>query len=277
MYKYCVVLSVLMAGFSVGVGLRLDTCPDSKVLNKHVNEVKRVQKSVRSVFSKVLNDSIISNASLSSEEVYERIATRVRVSATSSGFVRFQEAVSEVTVAKLDACSSTRRYYHYSFYISMLTKRFSSINLTDAKSVSLARKYYGELLCIQDHLLFYHHRKKRSVGPFTSLTNFFDCLDVTQLSTIFGVNVRTEDTPTLAFVVDDTGSMGDEIASVKRIIRSFIRTERDVPFAYILTTFNDPQSGIYTVIILIMYVLVCNVFTRHSNSCSTNIFSQQPK
>ncbi|XP_065907794.1 cell adhesion molecule DSCAM-like isoform X2 [Dysidea avara] len=38
--------------------------------------------------------------------------------------------------------------------------------------------------------------------------------------------------------------MGDEISSVQRLIRSFIRTERTNALAYILTTFNDPDVGV---------------------------------
>ena len=60
------------------------------------------------------------------------------------------------------------------------------------------------------------------------------------MATIFGFGVFSEVPPTLAFVVDDTGSMGGEISSVQRLIHSFIKTERSEPLAYILTTFNDP-------------------------------------
>ena len=246
MYKYYLLLPVLMTGLSMVIGAPFfsNTCPNRRVLRRRLNEVKAVQKSVRSVFSNALNDSTIANASLSSEEVYKHIATRVGVFATPSGFVRFKEAISEVAVAKLDACSSTKNYYHYSIYISKLTNQFLSVSLTDAKSISLARKYYGELLCIQDHLLYFHHRKKRSDSSSRSLDNFFNCLDGKEdLGMLFGIFIvnRIElPRPTLAFVVDNTGSMSQEISSVQWLIRSFIKAERDIPFMYILTTFNDP-------------------------------------
>ena len=64
------------------------------------------------------------------------------------------------------------------------------------------------------------------------------------MATIFGVGVFSEVPPTLAFVVDDTGSMGAEISAVQKLIRSFIKTERSEPLAYILTTFNDPGMQI---------------------------------
>ena len=237
MCKCHLLLSALLTSFSIVVGL--STCPTKEFLEDRIEAVETVKTSVRSVFSKVLNDSTIANASLSSEEVYEHIATSIGVSATPSGFAQFQEAVSEITVAKLDACSTTDESKITSGYISELTKRF--IMLTDAKNISLARAVYGELLCIQDLLSSSDKsRKKRQGDPSDLLEAFFDSLDGKRMSTIFGIGVFNEIPPTLAFVVDDTGSMGSEISSVQRLIRSFIKTERNEPLYYILTTFNDP-------------------------------------
>ena len=227
----------LVIGFSIVAGL--PTCPTDSFIEERVEAVEAVQTSVRNVFSKVLNDSTIANDSLSSEEVYEHITTKVGVSATPTGFVQFQEAVSEVIVAKLDACSKIDESKITTDYISELTKRF--ITLTDAKNVSLAREVYGKLLCIQDLLSpSDKSRKRRQSDPSDLLGTFFDSLDGKRMATIFGIGIFNEDPPTLAFVVDDTGSMGSEISSVRRLIRSFIKTERSEPLAYILTTFNDP-------------------------------------
>ena len=50
-----------------------------------------------------------------------------------------------------------------------------------------------------------------------------------------------EDTiPTLAFVVDDTGSMGGEISAVKDLIKAIIKAEKSSVYYYILGTINDP-------------------------------------
>ena len=74
------------------------------------------------------------------------------------------------------------------------------------------------------------------------LEAFFNSLDGERLATIFVYLTfdLNDPVPTLAFVVDDTGSMGTEISSVQSLICSFIATERSEPLAYILTTFNDP-------------------------------------
>lgn len=234
-FSYNLLLLVSVTAFSIVTGL--PTCPTESFIEERAEAVEAVQASVRNVFSKVLNDSTIANDSLSSEEVYEHIATSVGLPATPSGFVHFQEAVSEIIVAKLDACSKIDESRITAEYISELTKRF--IALTDANNISLAREVYGELLCIQDLLSPSDKSRKRRQGdPSDLLDAFFDSLDGERLAAIFLVPLFEE--PTLAFVVDDTGSMGAEISSVQRLIRSFIKTERTNPIAYILTTFNDP-------------------------------------
>ena len=47
---------------------------------------------------------------------------------------------------------------------------------------------------------------------------------------------------TLIFVIDTTGSMGDEINAAKAIAKQIINTERDYEVDYILSPFNDPSK-----------------------------------
>lgn len=269
-YLRCVssfsLLLLLVASCSTVAGM--STCPSDEFVEERVEEAKSVQASVRSVFSKVLNDSTIANDSLSSMEVYEHIATSVGIPATPTGFVQFQEAISEVTVAKVDACSTIDESNITKDYVSELTKHF--IVLTDAKNVSLAREVYGKLLCIKDLLLpGDKSRRKRQEDPIELLEAFFDSLDGTRVATIFGIGLFNEIPPTLAFVVDTTGSMGDEINSVRTLIHSFIKTERSEPLAYILATFNDP--GIEAKYMFVIIVLLYRCW------CTTEVFCKQFK
>ena len=68
-------------------------------------------------------------------------------------------------------------------------------------------------------------------------------MNATQLEQLIFAYDLESPPPTLAFVVDNTGSMWDEIDAVKDIILSFTKTERNRPIAYILITFNDPLEG----------------------------------
>ena len=124
------------------------------------------------------------------------------------------------------------------FVLSLQSRHLLLPNLSEQ-----VYKSYGKLLCLQELLLGKDATKSRrdlrtEPGP---LKDFFDSLNGNQLETIFGYDpIHPDLKPTLAFAVDDTGSMHDEIESVKKLIYSFIKTERSDSHAYILTTFNDP-------------------------------------
>ena len=229
----------------VGIVTGLPPCPSESFLGERTEAAESVQASVRDVFSELLNDTVISNSSLSTMEVYEHIASQVGVTASSNGFVRFQEAISEITAARFDACSASGKQKVKVEDISKLTASFAT--LVDAGNISQAREVYGKLLCLYDQLSAASDEgsARRQGDPSAWLEAFFDSLDADRVATIFGIiDMITKEAPTLAFVVDDTGSMGAEIKSVQRLIHSFIKTERSEPLFYILTTFNDPSMCI---------------------------------
>ena len=68
---------------------------------------------------------------------------------------------------------------------------------------------------------------------------FFASLTLTRIGICFGL---AQQVYTVAFVVDDTGSMGEEIAHVQRLITDFVRSGAASPSHYILTSFNDPSE-----------------------------------
>ena len=198
------------------------------------------KESVREVFSRVLMDPTLSDDDLSDKEVYEQITDSLKVSSSPAGFRQFQEAVSEIASATFRACAAPEESRVRPDDIPDLTKRF--FTLSDAGDINEARKVYGTLLCLRSLLSPADDGKKvkRQGDSFDELEDFFDSLDSDRITTIFGIVLFSPVPPTLAFVVDDTGSMSAEISSVQRLIRSFIKTERSEPLAYILTTFNDP-------------------------------------
>lgn len=241
----CIIILVLLdvgAGFSV--------CPSDDMVEERMEATETVRESIIVIFSNVLNTSVNStggNSSLTNMDVYERIATSVNATVSPSGFVRFEEAVSEIAAATYSACSGPEESRVQPDDIPQLAQRF--FNLTSTGNISQAREVYGKLLCLQRILTEESHvRKKREDKTDIELINeFFDMLEGHPeiVSSLFGL---TDEQmfgllPTLAFVVDDTGSMSGEISAVQRLIFSFLSVERTNPIAYILTTFNDP--GIY--------------------------------
>jgi len=201
-----------------------------------------VRESLAHVFSNIFNTPVNSS---DHRELYEIVSSQLNITSTDDGFVQFQEAVNEISGASISECSKPVSERITLQSVAELAMNFSQF--LNEGDVTEAREIYGKLLCLNSTLQqddLGTNRSKRQSDK-KELENFFNSLDGEQLETIFGFvssndNVISVVRPTLAFVVDDTGSMAEEIASVRRLITSFVRTERSMPLSYIYTTFNDP-------------------------------------
>lgn len=201
-----------------------------------------VRESIVHVFSNVFGTTIDSSDEM---ELYETVSSQLGINTTADGFVQFQEAVNEITSASISECSKPTSERITLLSVPELAMNFS--HLLDEGSLTEAREIYGKLLCLNSTIGQSNARKKRQIDSKV-LEDFFDSLDGERLEIIFGFVIfidedmfsKTAIRPTLAFVVDNTGSMMEEIASVRRLVRSFVRTERSIPLFYIYTTFNDP-------------------------------------
>ena len=208
-----------------------------------------VRESIVHVFSNVFGTTIDSNNDM---ELYEVVSGQLGINTTADGFVQFQEAVNEITAASASECSKPVSERITLESVAELTMNFSQ--LLDEGSLTEAREIYGKLLCLNSTLDQSNSRKKRQIDS-KALEDFFDSLDGERLQVIFGFVINIDETmfsksfirPTLAFVVDNTGSMMEEIESVRRLIKSFVRTERSIPLFYIYTTFNDPGKHYATI------------------------------
>lgn len=63
-------------------------------------------------------------------------------------------------------------------------------------------------------------------------------LDETEFDTLLGITGDVS----LIFVIDTTGSMGDEIEAAKEIAKAIAAHPRDSPVDFILSPFNDPSK-----------------------------------
>ena len=245
---------VILVLLKVGAGLSV--CPSEEVITERMEATATVRESISIIFSSVLNSSSTeTNGSLTDMEVYERIADSVNATVTPEGLVRFEEAISEIAAATYAACSAPEEPTVHVDDIPELTESF--FNFASAGNISQAREVYGQLLCLQQLLTAENvSRKRREMDSefktdLQLINEFFDLLsghpDI--VSSLFRLIIDLFDRfrvpATLAFVVDDTGSMAGEIASVKQLIFSFISVERTNTIGYILTTFNDPGMCFY--------------------------------
>ena len=146
---------------------------------------------------------------------------------------RFVSAMSDVSREHFKACYGPSSERVQATHVQSLIIQFNGLRNTTR--VHELRAVFAKLLCIRD-------RNSRIGKRSTSgLEDFFRDLSPIDFGDIFGFTETNQPVPTgsLAFAVDTTGSMSDEILSVRRIIRSFVRSEKQEPFYYVLAEFND--------------------------------------
>ena len=134
--------------------------------------------------------------------------------------------------------------------IALANTAFNSVTVkVDANtSISTVKDIFGkaaagnnyDAVALRTHL-GYLIASKLGRGTPKNVKDFFTSLSLTQFG-IFGLARRVY---TVAFVVDDTGSMGEEIAHVQRLISDFVRSGAASPSHYILASFNDPGDLSY--------------------------------
>ena len=79
-------------------------------------------------------------------------------------------------------------------------------------------------------------RQKRVTGMIDEIRKLIDKDDFD--------NMMGMDRASLAFVIDTTGSMGDEIALVRKFVAEIVNISRNFPVDYILSPFNDDTDPI---------------------------------
>ena len=208
------------------------------------------------------------DASTRLNTAYTRLAERFEVRATRAGYTNFVEALTAISVAQAEACSSSDLASINSSTVADLVKAFDrEFSLPDSDLDHL-RSLFGKLLCIDSVGDVYMRKYASMMGrdrgkrqapecpPGTSCAcpagglsdvicscQFFRCLDPDDhLKPIFGFSPTL--TQCLAFVIDTTGSMSSEIATARRIIHEFLQSEEQIGIlgCYILVPFNDKGS-----------------------------------
>ena len=160
--------------------------------------------------------------------------TRARGEAPSDAiYDHFVSAMSDVSREHFKACYGPSSERVRPTHVQSLIRQFNGLRNTTR--VHELRAVFAKLLCVRDHNSRIGKRSTRG------LEDFFRGLSSRDFGDIFGFTETNRPVPTgsLAFAVDTTGSMGDEIHNVTQIIRSFVRSEKQEPFYYVLAEFND--------------------------------------
>ena len=205
-----------------------------------------VRKEVKSTIKNVLD---IAENITTDEDTFTKFATTIEVENTTENLVQFQNAINEISDASYEACYGSNNSLVLPEDTPVLIRKFEKA-VNDSKSTE-ARHIFGRLLCLkqkfQTNITLVVKRQAVVADEYEkTLNEWFENLSVTDIPVLFHYEVN-EDTgvseQTLAFVIDDTGSMRKEIDAVKELIKAIIKAEKDSPFFYILGTFNDPGTG----------------------------------
>ena len=166
----------------------------------------------------------------------------------------FYEALGEITKAVYRSCFGE---------MPIALDRFSSVKkqfeqALRGRQINQLREAYGLLLCLK-HLSETDDRiRKRSTA--SGVQTFFDSIDADEFRSIFFLS---GDPYSVAFIIDDTGSMADDIEAAKCLVRGFLNTLRGEPAKYILGTFNDPGMYMCMMIWILNALLQCRIICRH--------------
>ena len=187
---------------------------------------------------------------------YESLAESFDNRTSAIGFSNFIEAINEIAIAEAIACSSSDL-----LDISQLASDFANFTLSQGLTDESLREIQiilGEILCaesMEEHSLAGMECPSRGdctcppdgISPSITCTcEFFACLEIEDhLGPTFGFSNPVQG-PCIAFIVDTTGSMADEIAAIRTAIVDFVMNEEAVNElrCYILVPFNDGGGNV---------------------------------
>ena len=187
--------------------------------------------------SKRSTDSVTA-ANLNLRSLYEQLAKANGVIKSDTEFNLFVSLMSKVGDEYYKSCYGTNSQRSSLSDATLLLAEFRSLRSSASlDSLHRLRAIFGKLLCLRDR-----GRSRGKRQSSTDLDDLFDGLSDKDLLPVFGfkeLNNNSSPAASLAFAVDTTGSMLDEIDSVRELIRNFVASERSEPFVYVLAPFND--------------------------------------
>lgn len=150
---------------------------------------------------------------------------------------KFLEAINDIERAVANARASGVSYSE-----ATLTKlKGLLVTAIKSKSYKYAREVLGQIMYLLSTKTSPPGRRKRSSQNEGG--KFLQGLRQQVGSSTFDSFMAVQGDVSLMVVIDDTGSMGDEIQATKNIAIDIINYPRQAPVEYILSPFNDPYPG----------------------------------
>ena len=224
-----------------------------------VHEIEEEKERVVETISNLLPFDLPASNSSNPEattEVYDQLAELFDEVPTTASRDRFTAAVDDIHTAYAAECGGTSSGIPETDVISSLATKFreltKGLNSIRQEALDEARDIYGKFLCYQEKATGSGRRRKRAdfIEPtdcalddcpavISEPCHFFACLEISVTKFIMGFGNSADNQPCIGFIVDTTGSMGEEIAAAKRIILQFIKSQADSTVCYLLVPFND--------------------------------------
>ena len=227
------------------------SCPTSLSLVSYVEERKESESIGIDEIAKQASALVpaTGNSSVPTvEAAYKAALAAVNKEDNPENAAEFYEAVGEITKAVYRSCFGE---------MPIALDRFSGVKkqferALRGRQIDQLREVYGLLLCLK-HLSETddRNRKKRSIA--SEIQTFFGNMNADDFEKIF---FHSGDPYSVAFIIDDTGSMADDIEATRCLVRGFLNVLRGEPAKYILGTFSDP--GMY----MCMMIWVLNVLLQ---------------
>ena len=194
--------------------------------------------------------------------LFSTLTTSFNLTESDETLEQFSKAIDVITDAYFKSCFGPEEEKPTVQDAPDLLQTFLTLlaNRTDFTTI---RETYGKLTCLDvfqpDEIIVKREAEDDEVdllecAKARSVQKLYECLDPDDLSCVFDIDIEqdcddlemldgeifTYAKNCLAFVVDTTGSMSEEIAATRQVITSFIQSEENIlTLCYILVPFND--------------------------------------
>ena len=186
---------------------------------------------------------VTDNSSVSTvEAAYEAALSAVKKEDNLENAAQFYEALGEITEVVYRSCFGDMPITLASF--TNVKEQF--MQARSGRQIPKLREAYGFLLCLK-HLSETDSRSRKRRSTSGEISSFLDRIDADDFGLIF---FQDDVSYSVAFIIDDTGSMRDDIEAAKCLVRGFLKSDKDEPSKYILGTFNDPGVSSYVCMII---------------------------
>ena len=239
------------------------TCENEAVeqfVKKKENATLEVITNLQNIVLQSSNSSF--NGTHNQTTLYSTLTASFSLTESEETLEQFSKAIDVITDAYFKSCYGPEEEKPTVQDAPDLLQTFLTLlaNRTDFTTI---REIYGKLTCLQvfqpDEIIVKREGEDDEVdllecAEAKSVIKLYECLDPKDLSCVFDIDIEQDCDDLemiqgdiskyakncLAFVVDTTGSMSEEIVAARQVITSFIQSEENIlTLCYILVPFND--------------------------------------